>query len=191
MTENDLQVLMAEAIALSQQRDSAKAIERFQSAAQIPGASGEPFLLLAAEWASLGQVQEAEAAFAEAILRSPGLLVARFQLGLLQVASGRHGVGELTLSALLELPEDNPLRHYAQGYIALIHDHFDLANDSFVRGLALPQDNEALMGDIRKTLAAMPNRSEQARSAEQDAGETLGGEHHVLLANYSAGERRH
>lgn len=190
MTENDIQELMAEAIAFSQQGNSAEAIAQLNKAAQVPGASGEPFLLMAAEWASLGQVQEAEDAFAEAILRSPGLLVARFQLGLLQIASGRHGVGELTLSPLMELPVDNPLRHYSEGYIALIHDRFDLATGAFTQGLALPQDNGALMGDIRKTLAAM-TESPSTLEQEENTGTIPDSEHHVLLTNYSAGGRRH
>lgn len=190
MTTPDSTVSLVEAMAASQRGDTAEAIAQLQRAARLPGAGGVPLLLLAAQWASLGRMQEAEAAFAEALLRSPDLLVARFQLGLLQAVSGRHVLGQLTWAPLLELPADHPLRHYALGFLALVNDRFDEARASFERGLSLPQDNEALMNDIRKTLLAFSGSSSNAPQ-EVGAAPPVADDHHVLLAGYSAGHRRH
>jgi hypothetical protein len=192
MTQTDARELMAEAMAASQRGDSSAAVSQLQYLAQLPGVGGEPLYLLGAEWASLGRMHEAEGAFAAAVLASPGLVMARFQLGLLQVSSGRSALGALTWQPLLNLPADEALRHYVEGYMALIGDSFELAKRSFEYGLSLPQSNEALMADIRKTLAAMPMQN----APESPSGEVAGpssevDHHHVLVANYSAGHHRH
>ena len=190
MKPSEYEELFAEAIARSQRGESAEAIACLERLTGVPGSGGDACHLLAAEYVSVGRLQEAEEAFAEAILRSPELLVARFQLGLLQVTQGRRAAAQLTWTPLLSLPRLNALRCYVEGYVALINDQFAEATAHLSRGLSLPQDNEALMGDIRKTLEAMSIQMSGA-SVDDANDQSDGVGKHVLLSNYSMGDRRH
>lgn len=191
MTTHDAERMMAEALAALQRGDSDGAVAQLQKVARQPGVGGEPLLLLAAEWASLGRMVEAEEAFAGAILRSPELDIARFQLGLLQVSSGRPALGLLSWLPLRQLPSDNPLRCYVEGYAALVNDDFDEAARYFEQGLSIPQDNKALMADIRKTMAAVAKGRSGSVGTSDSEGISPDGEHHVLLSNYAGGYRSH
>lgn len=190
MNPSEYEDLFAEAIAHSQRGESAEAIACLERLTGLPGSGGDACHLLAAEYVAIGRLQEAEEAFAEAILRAPELLVARFQLGLLQVTQGRRAAGQLTWTPLLSLPRLSALRCYVEGYVALINDQFAEATAHFSQGLELPQDNEALMGDIRKTLEAM-STTMQGKSADNTNEQSSAVGQHVLLSNYSMGDRRH
>lgn len=190
MNQQTLHELLAKAMDASQRGDSEQAIAQLRELSQQAGVDGRPLLLLAGELASAGHMPEAEAAYAGSILRSPGLSIARFQLGLLQVSSGRVALGVLTWQALLSLPMDDALYHYVAGYIALLEDRFDMARECFEAGLSLLQENDALMGDIRRTMVAMHQMSSGSSNdnVAQAAGQP---DHHVLLSNYFPGDRRH
>jgi len=183
--------LMSSGMSASQANDGAQAIEWFQKASAADPGAALPQFLLGAEFAALGDMGQAETAFANATLLAPGFPMARYQLGLLQFSSGRAGVGLLTWQPLLELPDTDPLPHFVRGFAALAQDRFEEALEHYRRGLELNTTNSALSGDIEKVIAginALASKAvpeEESTEAEGDSG------NHVLLANYQQQGRPH
>jgi len=182
---------MSSGMSASQANDGAQAIEWFQKASAADPGAALPQFLLGAEFAALGDMDQAETAFANATLLAPGFPMARYQLGLLQFSSGRAGVGLLTWQPLLELPDTDPLPHFVRGFAALAQDRFEEALEHYRRGLELNTTNSALSGDIEKVIAginALASKAvpeEESTEAEGDSG------NHVLLANYQQQGRPH
>ncbi len=192
--------LMAQGVSASQANDGAQAIECFQKASAIEPGAALPQFLLGAEYAALGDMNQAEAAFANATLLAPGFPMARYQLGLLQFSSGRAGVALLTWQPLLELPDADPLPHFVRGFAALAQDRFEEALQHYRQGLELNTSNAALSGDIEKVIAGIHVLGVQATpQGEQPVGHNpkdSGGadeesSNHVLLANYQQQGRPH
>lgn len=189
--------LMSNGMSASQANDGAQAIEWFQKASAAEPSAGLPQFLLGAEYAALGDMNQAEAAFANATLLAPGFPMARYQLGLLQFSSGRAGVALLTWQPLLELPEADPLPYFVRGFAALAQDRFDEALQHYRQGLELNTSNAALSGDIEKVVAginalegrAVPQTVQSADHESEDAGAEAS--NHVLLANYQQQGRPH
>jgi len=141
---------------------------------------------MGAEHAALGQVEEAEAAFANAVLMEPGLTMARYQLGLLQFSSARPALALVTWQPLLSLGQEDPLPHLVRGFEALGHDRFDIARQHLKDGLARITANTALAEDIHRVIrgieqatagASTPTTATPPHEAEEEHS-------HVLLANY-------
>lgn len=164
-----------------------------QEASEYEQATGIPHFLMAAVLAQSGQLEQAEAAYANALLLSPELATARFQLGLLQLTSGRAAMSMLTWQPLLGLPPDDPIRSYVLGYMALTHDRFQEAVEHFNAGLSLPQTNEALAGDIRNTIQAIAQQRDlnPAPVNPADASEESKNTDHFLLSNYRSSQDSH
>lgn len=193
MSTEIYQQLMQQAIAASKVDDTAMAIRLWTEASRCEPTSATPHLLLGAEHAQCGRIEEAEAAFAYAILLSPALLIARFQLGLLQFTSGRVGIALLTWQPLLQAEPDGPLSLFVQGFAALAQDRFEEAIADFEAGIARNVDNAPLNIDIRMVIArtaALMTAGEPSRArvkiSETDASSSAEGrsEEHILLANY-------
>ncbi|MBC7603175.1 MAG: hypothetical protein H7255_11035 [Ramlibacter sp.] len=136
--------------------------------------------LLGSELASLGRFDEAEAAFANAVLVAPGFHLARYQLGLLQFSSGRASAALVTWQPLLLLADAQPLVHFVQGFTALAHDDLATARTHFNTGLARESDNPAVASDIRQVLARMDEIPVAPTTSTHDGDAA----NHVLLANY-------
>lgn len=185
---------MSSGMAASQANDGAQAIEWFQKASAAEPSAGLPQFLMGAEFAALGDMNAAEAAFANATLLAPGFPMARYQLGLLQFSSGRAAIALLTWQPLLDLPETDPLPHFVRGFAALAQDNFDEALQHYRQGLPLNTTNSALSGDIEKVIAginALTNK--QATAAQEEDADDAAAEssNHVLLANYQQQGRSH
>jgi len=178
-------------MAASAQGDAATALALFQEAAREQPHSGVPYFLMGAEYAALGQMGEAEAGFANAVLMEPGLTMARYQLGLLQFSSGRPALGLVTWQPLLTLGPEDPLPHLVRGFEALGHDQFDIARQHFQDGVARITANTALAEDIHRVIqemdkvdaikSATPPSTTPHQEVEADAEDN---HTHVLLANY-------
>lgn len=166
--------------------DTARALTLLQDEASRDPSSGVPYFLMGAQLAQSGQYESAEAAYANALARSPDLVVARFQLGLLQLSSGRAALSWLTWQPLLTLPPTDPLYHYVLGYIALSQDRFDAARLHFHAGLSLAQTNPALAQDVEKTLSAIDAGVKGLGTSDQDGTPDEAGvaDSHFLLSNY-------
>jgi tetratricopeptide (TPR) repeat protein len=176
---------LQEAISASAQGDSNTALALFSQAASEQPNSGVPHLLMGAEHAKLGEIDKAEAGFANALLLEPGLLIARYQLGLLQLSSARAAIALVTWQPLLQLDDSNPLPHFVRGFEALAHDQFDEASRCFQAGLVRNVDNPPLSNDIRKVLekidAIQAPSHQPPTDAEPEASEV---DFHFLLSNY-------
>lgn len=190
--------LISSGLAASQADDSERAIRLFQQASAVEPEVGLPQFLLGAEYAALGDMDEAEAAFANAVRLAPDFPMARYQLGLLQFSSGRAAVGLLTWQPLLELPESDPLPHFVNGFGALARDQFVEALAFYEQGLQRNTSNPALSADIEKVMAGIrvamaQNDGESVGVSESAVGEkdAVDASIHVFLANYQQNGPKH
>ena len=184
--------LMSQGMAASQANDGVQAIAWFQRASTAEPGAGLPQFLLGAEFAALGDMARAEAAFANATRLAPGFPMARYQLGLLQFSSGRAAMALLTWQPLLSLPDTDPLPHFVNGFAALAQDRFDEALRHYQQGLILNTSNDALSGDIEKVIAGIKALNPGSPAADNDQDLSNDGiENHVLLANYQQQGRAH
>lgn len=191
-----LQSIVQQGIAASTQGNSAVALELFYDAAVAYPDAAQPHFLLGSEYASLGQMDKAEAGFANALLLAPDFAIARYQLGLLQFSSGRGAVALVTWQPLLALASDGPLPHFVRGFEALAQDDFEDASRSFEAGIERNIDNPPMTADIQKVLREI-DRILIAKPTEQT--EIQAGVHphngidpsHILLSNYRQQDRGH
>lgn len=190
MTTGSYELLMQQALAASQANDVDNAIRLWSEVSQCDPSSPMPHLLLGAELAQCGRIAEAEAAFANAILLSPALLIARFQLGLLQFTSGRIGIALLTWKPIVEADVHSALSSFVEGFAALARDDFAVAIAAFEAGIERNTDNAPLNADIRMVIAK--TRALESKALPGHVDLALGGgatraahsDEHVLLANY-------
>lgn len=179
------QEFISKGLSASQASDSPQAIDCFQRASASNPGSGLPQFLLGSEYAALGDMAQAEAAFANAARLAPDFPLARYQLGLLQFSSGRAALGLLTWQPLLELPDTDPLPHFINGFAALAQDQFDEALGHYEQGLQRNTENPALSGDIEKVIAGIRSlQASQRGDAPADPSADEASASHVLLANY-------
>lgn len=139
-----------------------------------PGTSRTPHLLAAADHAQAGRMQEAENAFAAALLENPQLHIARFQLGLVQWSSGRAGVALVTWQPLRDMPAGTDLGHFTRAFGLWAATDLPAAANEFRQGLACC-GNAPLAQDMQKLLDAISSHLQADAPPESQ---------HVLLANY-------
>ncbi|WP_399678702.1 hypothetical protein [Xenophilus sp.] len=164
-----IEALLARGVAASQANDSRMAIELFrQACAQAPSA-GLPQFLLGSEYAASGDMQAAEGCLANAVLLSPDLVLARYQLGLLQFSSARAAAALVTWQPLAQLPPSTPWPHWVRGFAALARDEFEQARSHLQQGIALNQENAALNADVHKVLEGIDALAAPADAAARTA----------------------
>ncbi|HEY4082293.1 MAG TPA: hypothetical protein VGM81_16500 [Burkholderiaceae bacterium] len=188
--------LITEGLSASRANQTQAALACFTQASQEQPQSGLPHFLIGTEYAQAGLVQEAELAFANAVLLSPNMSIARYQLGLLQFSSDRLAMALVTWQPLLALPEDDPLRQFVLGFSALGQEALDAAIVCFQKGMALNQSNPPMNRDIELVLAQIARLrgeapplapSSRAAGAPAESEDQM----HVLLANYQPGGNPH
>jgi tetratricopeptide (TPR) repeat protein len=160
-----------------------------QAARQYP-ADPRPVLLIAAELMHANQVDQAEGAYLVALQRAPDFAIARFQLGLLQLTSGRPAAAMATWSPLDQLDEKDPLRLFKRGLEAMAQDQFSEARRLLLEGMAQNTVNQPLNVDMQKVLdriaglgltdAAQPEGSEAAGQSPEKPAEG----NHFLISSY-------
>lgn len=183
--------LIRRGVAAMEADDAATAYRLFQQASsEVPGA-GLPHFLIGSQHAALGDFSQAETSFATALLLAPDLVIARYQLGLLQFTSQRAAIALLTWQPLLTLPSSEPLTHFVRGFVALADDHFDEALGHFKEGLVLHPENRSVAGDIEKVIARIHALGHGAVSAGDATPTRSEQDTHVLLANYQQQGRAH
>lgn len=143
--------------------------------------------------ASDGKYHEAEEEFANAVLLSPQLSLARYQLGFLQFLRGRMAQAQLIWQPLLNpvprTAESDTLASFVEGFSALASGELNQALALFQMGLTYGFDNQPLLDDARKIIdriesairAANPG---YAASANETTGEAASTNAHVLLNGY-------
>lgn len=175
--------LIAQGLAASQEGRPEAALALFARASAVDPASALPHFLAASEHAAAGEVEAAEASFANALLAAPGFSLARYQLGLLQFSSGRPAVALLTWEPLLATTPVDALVHFVHGFAALAQDQFEQALLHFRAGLACPDTAPAVCADILKVAAAVEAIGRSAPKADDGGQEPA----HVLIGGYSRG----
>ena len=127
--------------------------------------------------------EEARQAIAQAVILSPYLWIARFQLGLLELTSGLPAEAANTWRPLHELAADNPLRVFATGLEALIVDDFNEAVRRLREGIGLNSENPPLNRDMEMLIeriqeVADGSQGEGPVSATQLLLQTIGRTRH-------------
>lgn len=187
--------LLTQGIRASQDKDAGTALALFNEASVEAPSSGLPHLLIGAELASTGEIDRAEMAFANAVLLSPSLTIARYQLGFLQFCAGRTAVALVTWQPLLDLPDPDPLPHFVRGFAALCQNAQSEALAYYEAGLQRNEDNAPLSADIRRIMSTVQSAATSdgqtaeslSRNAEPAPAENSDGtdqDSHVLLSNY-------
>lgn len=178
------QTLLQQGIEAGQAQAHAQALDLYQQSAAADPTWGIPFFLIGSHHASQGELEQAELAFANAVLLSPEFTMARYQLGTLQFSAGRAATALVSWQPLLSLPESDPLPHFVRAYAALAQDDFETAIRYYEDGLARNTGNEALSGDIRKIIARIAELQAAASDAAPPQAADGAEENHVLLSNY-------
>jgi tetratricopeptide (TPR) repeat protein len=148
--------------------------------------AGVAAFLVASDEAASGNMEAAEAAFAQAVLLAPAFHLARYQLGLLQFSSGRASVAQVTWQPLLELAQADPLPHYVRGFAALARDDFAQSLAHYRAGLECDNTNPAVAADVMKVVEQV-QRVLAAAEAPAESTEQESSGSHVLLQGYLHG----
>lgn len=104
---------------------------------------------------------EGRRAMARAIEIAPDYALARFQLGFLDLTSGRALDAVAVWTPLVELSDDDPLRMLAEGLMSLASDRFADARRLLSRGMALNTAVPLINADMQLILdqiADLPDR---------------------------------
>ncbi len=173
--------LIAEGLAASREGRAHAALALFARASERDPTSGLPHFLAASEHAAGGDVEAAEASFANALLAAPAFSLARYQLGLLQFSSGRPALALLTWGPLLESPSPGALAHFVRGFGSLAQDQLAQALVHFRAGLACPDAPAAVAADIVKVIDAVEALGGTGADGSHGGAEAS----HVLLEGYS------
>ena len=178
----DFEQAMHAALQASRADDTAATLEHLQRAAALDPASSAPYFVLAAHHAQSRDNDLAEAAYLECLQRAPGLAIARFQLGLLQLTMGRPAVAQVSWGPLLQGTDADALTHFVHGLVAMLAGDANAARERLLKGISLNQDNEPLNVDMRGVLdrldRAMPPPAARAGERSED---------HFLIGAYRQG----
>ena len=184
----DADACVQQGLEASRADQSQDALAWFQRAAELAPQSGLPHFLIGAELAQLGRMEEAEAAYANAVLLAPALEMARYQLGLIQFTSARPALALVTWGPLFQLPPQHTLQRAVSGFAALAQDDFEAAAACFREAMALNLDNAPLNRDLQMLIDRIEARGQAAASTAADEGQATQAEEsaelHVLLTNY-------
>lgn len=167
----------------SRMDDSQRALDCFERAIAAAPSWAVPYFLIGSEYAALGDMHKAETAIANAVFLDPQFHIARYQLGLLQYTVGRAAAALVTWQPLSLLAHEQGLPQFVRGFIELAHDHFEEAKQHFADGLAEPDVNPSVAGDIRKVLAGMSDVT-QTSQAEPLPPSPESASAHVLVSTY-------
>lgn len=102
--------------------------------------------------AGLQRYDEGRSAMARAIEIAPDYALARFQLGFLDLTSGRAVDAIGVWQPLFNLPEDEPLRIFAEGLTNLAGDNFAEARRLLTKGIELNVENPLISADMQLIL---------------------------------------
>jgi len=178
----DFEQAMQAALQASRADDTAATLVHLQRAAALNPASPAPYFVLAAHHAQARDNDLAEAAFLECLQRAPGLAIARFQLGLLQLTTGRPAVAQVSWGPLLRGDDADALTLFAQGLVAMQAGDATLARERLLKGISLNLDNAPLNVDMQGVLdrldRAVPPPAARAGSGAED---------HFLIGAYRQG----
>jgi tetratricopeptide (TPR) repeat protein len=112
--------------------------------------------------AGLQRYAEGRASMARAIEIAPDFSLARFQLGFLDLTSGRAVEAIGVWNPLFILAADDPLRVLAEGLTHMAGDNFDEAKMLLKQGMALNTDNPQINDDMQLILDELEDKPNTA-----------------------------
>ena len=134
--------------------------------------------------AGLQRYDEGRSAMARAIEIAPDYALARFQLGFLDLTSGRAVDAIGVWQPLFNLPEDEPLRIFAEGLTNLAGDNFAEARRLLNKGIELNTENPLISSDMQLILDEIKD-SPQAPSTEISPDQSVpSSAAHMLLQQF-------
>ncbi len=180
----DADELLHLAIIASRQDAHGEAIEYLKRTIELEPDHAKAYYLLAAEHAQIEMYDRAALEMEQALEFDPSLHIARFQLGLLHLTSGRTAEASRSWQALDLLGEEHCLFQFKRGLELMATDQFDACRAHLSRGLALNLDNAALNTDMQRVLDKLP-----VPPTDGDANTTP--TNHVFLSAYTGGSNTH
>lgn len=134
--------------------------------------------------AGLQRYDEGRSAMARAIEIAPDFALARFQLGFLDMTSGKAVDAIGVWQPLFNLPEDEPFRIFAEGLTNLAGDNFAEARRLLNKGIELNTENPLISADMQLILDEIkvdPPKQEPEPAQDQSAPSSAT---HMLLQQY-------
>lgn len=167
----------------SDDNEHGKAIAYLKEAVERTDATAHARYLLGAEYAQSKLYTRATGELEAALALDPGLHIARLQLGMLWLSMGESARGTEVLSALLELPEQEPLRLFGDGLIQLAENQLPAALRALTQGIARNSANQALNKGMQQVVAGIEEtgvmlQGDETLPKDDDA------QHHLLLSAY-------
>ena len=120
--------------------------------------------------AGLQRYDEGRRAMARAVEIAPDFALARFQLGFLDLTSGRALDAVGVWGPLSNLSEDEPLRILAEGLTNLAIDNFSEARRLLQNGMALNTENPLINADMQLILDEIEGMADKPAAASQSGG---------------------
>ena len=188
-----LAALMDQGLQASQAGQSQAAIAAWQTAAQRAVNPTRPYVLIASEYASLGNFDAAQQWFTLALIADPENLIARYQLGLLQYTSAKVEGAFLTWAPLLQSRADHPLAsalaHFVNAFVSLTEGNHQQVHALFRTGMDLLPQGHPLAADAQRiidqiSVSPATDESELQPVAGLSPDEDRPGGTHYLIANY-------
>lgn len=164
--------------------DAASALALLETTATHHPQNPHVLLLLAGCYMQNRHVDQAEAAYIAALTLDPGLSIARFQLGLLQLTSARPATAFTTWAPLDLLGEKHPLRLFKQAFDQLQHDQIDTACAYLREGMQHNTDNLPLNRDMQMLLIKLEAASKDRATNPSTNTETLASPTHEASTHF-------
>lgn len=181
-TRLDDEELLHLAMEASRMQRHGDAIQYLKDAAAKSPRNARVRFLLGAEHAQIGLLDRAQDDMTAALEIDPGLVPARFQLGLLFLVRARVAEASAAWQPLEALPESDPYLHFKRGLEHLVRDDFAHCQESIEKGLELNTSNAPLNQDMRRIVDEVRSKTQATAGAVPPAGEQPG---HVLLSAYT------
>ncbi|WP_175425991.1 tetratricopeptide repeat protein [Ralstonia pseudosolanacearum] len=164
--------------------DTASALALLETTAAHHPRNPYVLLLLAGYYMQNKHADQAEAAYIAALNLDPGLSIARFQLGLLQLTSARPATAFTTWAPLDLLGEKHPLHLFKQAFDQLQHDRIDAACAYLREGMQHNTDNPPLNRDMQMLLVKLEAASKDRATNPSANAETLASPTHEASAHF-------
>lgn len=159
--------LLNAALALAE-ADDAKGLARMEELVRAYPADPRLQYLRGALLAAAQRYDEAMDAMGRALIVAPDFAIARFQLGLLALSSGDPERACATWAPLQLLPNNDPLRCFADGLEHLARDQFQDAEQRLREGIALNRDNAPLNHDMQLVIDQIGEIMRNAADAPEE-----------------------
>lgn len=183
LTTDELMHLALHAVG---QKSHDKAISFLKRLLSIEPENGKAHYLMGAVHAEIGMHAQAAEEMTHALDLEPDLHTARFQLGLLNLTSGKVDEAEQVWTELDILGDQDPLYLFKKGMLHLVKDEFGPCIKLLKAGIEVNTLNEDLNNDMRRVI--MDAEKAMARQSTVDTEDvdnpaTADGRH-ILLSVY-------